>query len=76
MDNSSDTVLTTKSGSLSRIHLLFPSAIFINHALKTTPSDADSCEEQDGNKQKFVGRMTAKLWPNLRQGVMKNMEEK
>ena len=33
-------------------------------------------KEQDGSKQKFVERTTAKLWSDLRQCVMKNTEEK
>ena len=41
-------------------------AIFFYYIIKTTPSDAKSREEQDGSKQKFVGRMMAKLWPDLR----------
>ena len=44
--------------------------------MKTTPSDAESREEQDGSKQKFVEETTAKLWPDLRQGATKNTEEK
>ena len=43
---------------------------------KNTPSDVESREEQDGSKHKVVGGTTAKLWPHLHQGVMKNMEEK
>ena len=27
------------------------------------PSDVESCEEQGGSKQNFVGGTTAKLWP-------------
>ena len=46
------------------------------YIIKTTPSDAESCEEHDGSKQKFVRGTKAKLWPNLQQGVAKNMEEK
>ena len=46
------------------------------YVIKTTPSDAESCEEQDGSKQKFSGGTMAKLWPNLRQDVTKNTEEK
>ena len=37
---------------------------------------AKSHEEQDSSKQKFVGGMTAKLWPIFHQGVAKNTEEK
>ena len=78
MDNSNDTVLTMKSCSLSRIYLPFqsirkPSFCYV---IKTTPSDAELREEQDGSKQKFVGGMMAKLWPDLCQGVMINTEEK
>ena len=39
---------------------------------KTTPSDVESREEQDGNKQKFVGGTMAKLWHDLRQDVAKS----
>ena len=46
------------------------------YIIKTTPSDAESREEQDGTKQKFLGRTMAKLWPDLCQGVTKNTEEK
>ena len=46
------------------------------YVVKTTPSDVESHEEQDGNKQKFVERTIAKLWPDLHQGVKKNTEEK
>ena len=46
------------------------------YVIKTKPSDAESREEQDDSKQKFVGGMTAKFWPNFGQGVAKNMEEK
>ena len=35
------------------------------------PLDAESCKEQDGSKHKFVGGMTAKLWPIFCQGVAK-----
>ena len=51
-------------------------ASFFYYVIKTTLSDAESREEQDGNKHKFVGGTTAKIWPNLRQGVAKNTEEK
>ena len=43
---------------------------------KNTPSGAESREEQDGSKHKFVGETTAKLWPDLHEGVVKNTEEK
>ena len=46
------------------------------YVIKNIPSDAESREEQDGSKHKLVGGRTAKLWPNLCQGVMKNTEEK
>ena len=74
MDNSSDTVLTKKLLLVSKsfaisIHM---AAIFSYYVIKTT----ESHEEQDDCKHKFVGGMTAKIWPNLRQGVAKNTEEK
>ena len=69
MDNSSDTALTIKSCS-SQIHSLFLSGSHLFYCvIKTTPSDAESREEQDGSKQKFVGRTMAKLWPNLCQFI-------
>ena len=47
------------------------------YVITITPSDdAVSREEQDGSKHKFIGGTTAKLWPDLCQGVMKNTEEK
>ena len=52
-----------------------PSSKHLFNVIKTTPSDAESREEQDGSKQKFVGGMMSKLWPDLHQGVMKNTEE-
>ena len=51
-------------------------AIFIHYVIKNTPSDAESCEEKNGGKYKFVGEMTAKLWPDLHKGVVINTEEK
>ena len=53
-----------------------PAAIFIYYVIKNTPSDAESCEEQDDGKHKFVGGMTAKVWPNFHKGVVINTEEK
>ena len=47
---------------------------FFYYAIQPTPSDAESHEEQDGSKHKFVGEMVAKLWPDLCQGITKNME--
>ena len=78
MDNSSDTVLTKrvalrlKSFAVS----VCPAAIFIYYVIKNTPSDAESREEQDDGKHKFVGGMTAKLWPDFHKGVVINTEEK
>ena len=54
---------------------LYSSHLFY-YVIKTKPSDAESHEEHNGSKYKLVGRMAAKLWPNLRQGVTKNTEEK
>ena len=75
MDNSSDTVLTKKLllGLKSFAVLVCPAAIFNYYVMKNTPSDAESREEQDGSKHKFVGRTTAKLWPDLDK---ENTEEK
>ena len=61
---------------ICRFDLIRTAAIFFYYVIKIIPSDAESCEEQDGSKHKFVGGMTAKLWPNLQQGVAKNTEEK
>ena len=78
MDNSSNTVLTTKVVPHLKFICCFNlcSRHLIYYVIKTTPSDADSREEQDGSKQKLIGGTTANLWPTLRQGVTKNMEEK
>ena len=39
------------------------------------PSGVESCEEQDGSKQKFVGGTKTKLWLIFLQGVAKNTEK-
>ena len=39
------------------------------------PTDAESHEEQDSSKQKFVEGMTTKLWPILFQGSEKHIRE-
>ena len=77
MDNSSDTVLTKKE-------LLFilksfavsvhPAAIFNYYVIQNIPSDAESREEQDDGKHKFVGETTAKLMPDFHKGVVINTE--
>ena len=78
MDNSSDKVLTKeflfvlKSFAVS----VRPAAIFIYYIIKNIPLDAESREEQDDSKHKFVGGMTAKLWPDFHKGVVINTEEK
>ena len=56
--------------------LVHPAAIFIYNIIKNTSSDAESREEQDGGKHKFVGGTIAKLWPDLHKGVVINTEEK
>ena len=74
MDNSSDTVLTKRVAPCLEIICCFNqygSHLFY-YIIKNAPSDAESREEQDGSKHKFLGRMTAKIWPNLQQGVAKN----
>ena len=78
MDNSSDTVPTKKVALRLEIICRFgPSGChFYLIRNKNTLSDAESREEQDGSKHKFVGGTTAKLWPDLDKGVVKNMEEK
>ena len=77
MDNSSDVVLTKRVTARLEIICCFnhsSSHIFLLHN-KTLRSDAESREEQHGSKQKFVGGMTAKLWPNFCQDVAKNTEK-
>ena len=78
MDNSNDTVLTKKVAlRLEIISHFGPSGRHLYLLRdKNTPSDAESHEEQDGNKRKFVGGPTAKLWPDLDKSVVKNTEEK
>ena len=56
--------------------LVRPAAIFVYYVIKNTPSDAESREEQDDGKHKFVGGTTAKLWPDFQKGVVINTEEK
>ena len=78
MDNSSNTVLPKKVALYLEIICHFgPSGrhLYLLHN-KNTPSDAESREEQDDSKHKFVGGMTAKLWPDFHKGVVINMEEK
>ena len=77
MDNSSDTVLTKKSCCSSQNHLpfnLFRQPSFQYYIIKLLTSDAESCEEEDVGKQKFVGGMMAKLWPIFHLAVAKNTE--
>ena len=79
MYNSSDTLLTKKE-------LLFvlksfavsvrPAAIFIYYVIQNIPSDAESPEEQDDSKHKFVGGTTAKLWSDFHKGVVINTGDK
>ena len=80
MDNSSDSYSPYKkrvAPCLKIISHFDPSGshLFLLHN-KNTPSDAESCEEQDGSKQKLVEGTTTKLWPDFQQGIAKNMEEK
>ena len=78
MDNSSDTVLTKKLFFVLKSFavLVYPAAIFIYYAIKNTPSDAESREEHNDSKYKFVGETTAKLWPDFHKGVVINTEDK
>ena len=55
--------------------LVRPAAIFIYYVIQNTLSDAESREEQDDNKHKFVGGMMAKLWPDFHKGVVIKTEE-
>ena len=78
MDNSSDTVLTKRV--VLRLEIICHFGPSGHHLYllrnKNTPSDAESCEEQDDGKHKFVGGTTAKLWPYFHEGVVINTEEK
>ena len=62
MDNSSDTVLTKKFLYVLKSFAVSvrPAAIFIYYIIKNTPSNAESREEQDYGKHKFVGETMAK----------------
>ena len=78
MDNSSNTVLTKRVALCLKIICRFgPSGRHL-YLLRNenTPSDAESREEQDDGKHKFVGETTAKLWPDFHKGVVINTEEK
>ena len=77
MDNSSDKFLTKQellliSESFAVSGVLV--AMFDNCIIKTMPSDAESCEEQDGGKQYFVGQTTTKLQAVFHIYVAKNTE--
>ena len=76
MDNSSDTVLAKKVALHLEIICRFDLSGRHLYLLRNTktPSDAESCVEQDGSKHKFVGGMTAKLWLDLHKGVVINTE--
>ena len=78
MDNSSNTVVTKRVASRLEIICRFhPHSSHLFYCIiKTTLLDAETCEDQDASKHKFLGGMMAKIWPNLRQGVAKSMEEK
>ena len=54
----------------------FPKSGHIYYVIKITPSDAESREEQDDGKHKFVGGTTAKLWPDFQKSVVIITEEK
>ena len=78
MNNSSDTVLTKKIALRHEIICRFGQSGRHFYLLrnKNTPSDAESREEHDDGKHKFVGGTTAKLWPDFHKGVVINTEEK
>ena len=78
MDNSSDTILTKKLLFVLKSFAISVrlAAIFIYYVISNAPSDAESREEQDDSKHKFVGGTTAKLWPDFHKGVVINTEEK
>jgi len=61
MDNSSDAVLIKQGRCSSEIVWHAIAAILNDCVIKTTSSDAESHEEQDGGKHVFVGRTTAEL---------------
>ena len=46
------------------------------YVIKTTLADAESHEEQNGSKHKFVGGTAIMIWVHLRQGAAKNKEDK
>ena len=50
--------------------------MFNNYIRKNTLSKAESCEEQDGSKQNFVGQTTAELQAVFQLDVAKDMEKK
>ena len=77
-DNSSNAVLTKRVAFYLEIICRFDpyGSHLFHYVIKTTPSDAESREKQDGSKHKFVGGTMAKIWPDLQQGVAKNSEEK
>ena len=78
MDNSSNTVLTKRVALRLEIICRFSPSSRHLYLLrnKNTPSDAESREEQDDGKHKFVGGTTAKLWPDFHKGVVIKSEEK
>ena len=50
--------------------------MFYDCVIKTISSDAESREEQDGDKHSFVGQTMAELQAILQVYVMKNTEKK
>ena len=61
---------------ISSTFLGIQAAIFDNFIIKTIPSDAESCEIQDGGKQYYVGQTTAKLQVVFHLDVVENVEKK
>ena len=64
-----------------RIHLSFRSVRQPSYyIIETTPSDAESCEEQDGSKQKFLrrnsGQVIAQFVPGCNKKQRREMKMK
>ena len=73
MDNSSDTVLKKRVAPRLKIICcsICTAAMLFYYVIKTTLADAESREEQNGSKHKFVGGKAVMIWLHLRQGAAK-----
>ena len=74
MDNSSDTVLTKKSYSSFAVSIC-TAAIFLLYKKLHHQMQNHVRNKMAASIRKFVGGMTAKICPNLQQGLAKNREE-